>query len=253
MFDAFLLQGAILAAAIVSGLTGFGFALVAAGLLFHLREPADATALILASSLIAQILSLMRLKRLPHWYDLWPFLLGGVIGAPLGSLSLALLDPSLVRVGVGLFLLGYSLNALSLPTNFVSRFASRPVDGLIGFVSGILGGIAGLSGAVITAWCLMRGWEPVRQRATFQSFILVMQAYAFLTLATLVGIAPPVWGDLLVTLPVMIVGVMVGLWLFSKLDAARFRRLVLGLLLVLGISLIVSEIWIKMIFTQVIT
>lgn len=241
MIDALLLQGAIFTAAIVSGLTGFAFALVAAGIVFHLRPPADATALILMGSFLAQVFSLLRLRQRVPWADLWPFLAAGMIGAPVGSLALGYLHPGSIRLAIGLFLSGYALYAMRLPVAYVSPYAGRLIDAVVGFLSGVLGGVAGLSGALMTAWCLMRGWEPARQRAIFQSFILVMQAYALLSLALLVGISEASLIDLAVTGPVMIAGVVIGLWLFSRLNGARFRWLVLWLLLILGVALSASE------------
>lgn len=240
--DALLLQAAIFTAATVSGLTGFAFALVAAGIVFHLRSPADATALILMGSFLAQVMSLLRLRQRVAWADLWPFLAAGVIGAPVGSLALGHLYPGTVRLGIGLFLSFYALYAMRLPVTYVSPLAGRLSDAIVGFLSGVLGGIAGLSGALMTAWCLMRGWEPARQRAVFQSFILVMQAYSLMSLALVVGISQHSLIDLVITGPVMIVGVVIGLWLFSKINGARFRWLVLWLLLVLGVVLTISEI-----------
>ena len=243
MLETVLLQAAIFGAALVSGLTGFAFALVAAGVIFHLRAPAEATALILMSSLIAQCISLARLRYRPQWTDVWPFLAGGLLGAPLGSLLLGWFQPGVVRLGVGFFLVAYALYALRLPQTYVSPLVGQRADGVVGFLSGVLGGLAGLSGALITAWCLLRGWAPVRQRAVFQSFILVMQAYSLVSLAVVVGISSHSLVDLLTTAPILVMGVLLGLWLFSKLDGARFRSLVLWLLLLLGTVLIVSEVW----------
>lgn len=240
--DLLILEGAVFLAAFVSGLSGFAFALVAAGVIYHLRPPAEATALILASSFIAQVLSLARLRYRVEWRDLWPFLLGGILGVPLGSLSLAWLDPRDVRLGVGLFLVAYALYAFRLSATHVSPLAGRRTDFAVGFLSGVLGGLAGLSGALMTAWCLMRGWAPARQRAVFQSFILVMQAYGLGSAAIFVGLSSHLAIDILLTAPVMVAGVFLGLWLFLKLDGARFRRLVLWLLLALGAALMMGEL-----------
>jgi hypothetical protein len=45
-------------------------------------------------------------------------------------------------------------------------------DGGIGFLKGVLGGLPGLPGFIITVWCQMRGWTKDEQRAVFQPVIL---------------------------------------------------------------------------------
>lgn len=240
--DFLALQAGVFLAAFVAGLSGFAFALVATGIIYHLRPPAEATALVLAASFIAQVLAILRLRYRVLLSDLLPFLLPGLVGVPIGSVLLGLLDPSWVKLGVGLFLVAYSVYAVRLPSSFVVSFAGKKADAAVGFLSGVLGGLAGLSGALMTAWCLMRGWEPARQRSVFQSFILVMQAYGLASLALFVGVKPRLVSDILAIIPTITIGVMIGLWLFVRLDGVRFRRLVLWLLLFLGAALVVGEL-----------
>src|SRR3954463_10919177 len=71
-------------AAFVTGLAGFAFAIVAAAVWLHFLPPTQATALIVAYGLIVQGVSVWSLRRAIQWRRLLPFLIGGVIGVPLG-------------------------------------------------------------------------------------------------------------------------------------------------------------------------
>lgn len=73
-----LLAGA-LAAAIVTGLTGFAFAIVAAGAWVHFLPPTQATSLTVAYGVIVQGVSVWKLRRAIVWWRLMPFLLGGAL------------------------------------------------------------------------------------------------------------------------------------------------------------------------------
>src|ERR1700676_5516901 len=96
----FFLAGSFLAA-VAAGTAGFAFALIASGLWLHVLTPAQAVPLIAASGLAIHIFSIWRFRSAISWRLLWPFLLGGVLGIPLGTLLLKHADPVLFRNGIG--------------------------------------------------------------------------------------------------------------------------------------------------------
>src|SRR5215468_5377150 len=89
------------AASLASGLAGFAFALVANGAFLQILPPTTAVPVVLAGSLIAQLFSVFALREAISWPRLWPFLLGGVIGIPLGAWALLAIDPTAFKIVVG--------------------------------------------------------------------------------------------------------------------------------------------------------
>ena len=83
--DAVLLFGA-LAGGFVSGLAGFGTALMALGIWLYVLPPALAVPLVLICSVSAQISTLPSMWRLLDFKLAWPFVVGGLAGMPLGTL-----------------------------------------------------------------------------------------------------------------------------------------------------------------------
>src|SRR5437762_8085659 len=77
-----LFVSATFAAAFVTGLAGFAFAIVAAAVWLHFLPPAQCTALIAAFGLIVQGWSVWKLHQSIKPARLAPFLIGGVIGVP---------------------------------------------------------------------------------------------------------------------------------------------------------------------------
>ena len=79
-----LFLAATFAAALIAGLAGFAFGLVAAAIWLHILTPLQTASLIIAFGLIVQGAAVWKLRQALDWGRLWPFLLGGAIGVPVG-------------------------------------------------------------------------------------------------------------------------------------------------------------------------
>jgi uncharacterized membrane protein YfcA len=103
----------------------------------------------------------------------------------------------------------------------------------------LLGGLTGLAGVVVAIWCQMQGWPKDMQRTVFQPTLLVVIAMSAASLLA-AGAANVETGKLyLLGLPMLVVGTWCGWQLYGKLDDKAFRKVILVLLLVSGLSLIV--------------
>src|SRR3984893_18707317 len=83
--DLILFVLATFAAAFVTGLAGFAFAIVAAAVWLHFLPPAQCTALIAAFGLIVQGWSVWNLRQCINPARLEPLRLAGVLGVPIGG------------------------------------------------------------------------------------------------------------------------------------------------------------------------
>jgi uncharacterized membrane protein YfcA len=168
-----------------------------------------------------------------------PFLVGGVIGVPIGVELLRWASPGDLRLAVGAILVLFSLWNLFRPSLASMARAGIVADGAVGLVNGIIGGATGLAGIVAVIWCSLRGWPPAEQRAVFQPSGVTVFAMSALWL----GGAGMIGGDTLILfligLPALALGTWAGLRLFGKLDDQAFRRIVLVLLLISGASLLI--------------
>src|SRR5262249_54044652 len=98
--DLALFIGGAFAAAFVTGLAGCAIAIVAAAVWLHVMTPAQATPLIVAYGLIVQGVSVWKLRRAIVWQRLLPFLIGGVIGVPLGAELLRYAAPAHLPIAI---------------------------------------------------------------------------------------------------------------------------------------------------------
>jgi uncharacterized membrane protein YfcA len=112
-------------------------------------------------------------------------------------------------------------------------------DGAVGVVNGVVGSATGLAGIAAVIWCSLRGWPPPEQRAVFQpsGVAVFLMTGAWLGSTGMIGFQE--MGLFLVGLPALALGTWAGLKLFGKLDDTMFRRTVLVLLLLSGLSLLV--------------
>jgi uncharacterized protein len=144
-----------------------------------------------------------------------------------------------VRAGTGAFLIVYSLYALLRPTLKPVTHGGAAADAAVGFFNGVLAGITGLAGILVTIWCGLRGWKKDEQRAVFQPAAVAI----FLMTAAWLGAKGALSGDtvqlFLFGLPALAVGTWVGFKLYGRLDDAAFRKAVLVLLLISGAALLI--------------
>jgi uncharacterized protein len=229
---------ATFAGALVASLSGFAFGLLAASIWLYILTPLQTATLIVAFGLIVQGYSIWKLRHALEWAKLWPFILGAAIGVPVGIAILGWANPAHVRASVGIFLVLYSLYALFRPKMASVTAGGAAADAGIGFLNGVLGGITGLAGILVTIWCGLRGWPKDRQRTIFQPVAVAIFAMS----AACLGVKGAVSADtirlFLLGFPVLLAGTWLGVKLYGYLDENSFRRVVLALLLVSGAVLI---------------
>lgn len=232
--DLYLLLPACFLASLVSGVAGFAFGAVAVALILPLGPAGVLVPLILAGSIVGQVISLVSLRRGVAWRLLWPFLLAGFAGVPLGTAALHLADPHAFRISLGVVLILFSLYGLLRGETRPVAFGGRAADAVVGLIGGAMGGYAGLSGILPTIWCGARGWKREEQRAVYQPFILAMQVCALVSGGAAGLFSVRALSLALACAPAFLLGTLCGLWIFGRLDERRFRLLVLLLLLVSG-------------------
>jgi hypothetical protein len=236
--DLALFIAATFGAAMVAGMAGFAFGLVAAAVWLHMLTPLQTTTLIVAFGLIVQGYAVWKLRRALSLSRLLPFLLGGAIGIPVGVELLRWVPATHLRVAIGVLLILFSVYSLAKPQLRRITAGGRIADGGVGFLSGILGGTTGFGGILPTIWCGVRGWPKDQQRAVFQPTGVAI----FLGTALCLGGSATVTADtvrlFLIGLPALLLGSWLGLRLYGRLDEEGFRKVVLLLLLVSGLALV---------------
>ena len=237
-----LLFTGALAGGFVSGLAGFGTALMALGIWLYALPPSVAVPLVLICSIVAQTSTLPSIWRTIDFRLVWSFLIGGLAGVPLGTLMIAHADPREFKLSIGVLLLVFPAALYFNRAPLVPRFGGRTADGMVGFAGGILGGLAGLSGPLPILWANLRGWGKHERRGIFQTFnwTILTASLALQAGTGFVGIEV-LWLAML-AFPATLLGARIGARTYHALSDQNFRDVVLGLLFLSGVGLVWSSL-----------
>jgi uncharacterized protein len=231
-----------LAGGFVSGLAGFGTALMTLGIWLYVLPPAVVVPLVLICSIVAQTSTMPSFWASIDFKLVWPFLIGGLAGVPLGIVLIAHADPGVFKLSIGVLLLIFPTALYFNRAAVAWSFGGRLADGTIGFAGGILGGLAGLSGPLPTLWASVRGWSKDQRRGVFQIFNgTVLGAALCLQIANGFVKTDLVWLAML-ALPGTLIGARVGMRTYSALSDRNFYDVVLALLFLSGLGLLWSSI-----------
>jgi uncharacterized membrane protein YfcA len=237
-----LLVSGALAGGFVSGLAGFGTGLIALGIWLYVVPPSVAVPLVLICSIIAQTSTLPTFWRSFDFGLVWPFLVGGLAGVPLGTLLIVHADPNDFKLTVGVLLLVFPAALYLYRSPVAFRFGGRLADGMVGFAGGILGGLAGLSGPLPTLWASVRGWSKDERRGVFQTFNWTVLSAALCLQAGTGLITRDMMWLALIALPGTLLGAWLGARCYHALSDRNFRDVVLGLLFLSGVGLVWSSL-----------
>lgn len=239
-FDLTIFSGGTFAAAFVTGLAGFAFGMVAAGIWLHSLPPIQSSMLIVAYALLIQGYAVWKLWHSVNFQRLTFLIVGTAIGIPAGIAALRWISPMYLRSGVGVLLIVFSFYNLVRAKLPEMKAGGRGADATVGFLNGVLGGATGLGGILPTIWSGLRGWPRDEQRAVFQptavaTFLMTIAAFGGVGIITLDTVRL-----FMIGLPPLVAGSWLGWMLYGKLDEGAFRKVVLVLLLVSGATLVVS-------------
>jgi hypothetical protein len=229
-----------LAGGLVNGLTGFGTALTALGIWLFALPPTVAATLVIICSVASQLQTLPMIWRTILWKRVVVFVAPGILGVPIGTWLLPHIDPRIFKIGVGCLLLGYSAYALARRAELKTTWGGHIADGVVGFVGGILGGLAGVSGAPPVIWTDIRGWTKDQRRGVLQMFNTAVLSFAFVLHAVSGLLTREVAMAALVALPGSIAGAHIGAAVYRRLADHSYQRIIMVLLMISGLILIWS-------------
>ncbi|MGB1390652.1 MAG: sulfite exporter TauE/SafE family protein [Paracoccaceae bacterium] len=242
--EVLLIAVGALAGGFVNGLAGFGTALFALGFFLQALPPTQAVALSVVMSVFNGIpgLWVVRHSALKYPRRSLRFLIPAIIGIPLGTAALGVVDPYLLQLLIAGFMMIYGtffLMRRSLP-----QF-DRPTpvaDGMVGFAGGVMGGLAGLSGALPAMWCALRPWPRHETRAVLQPFSVVILLITGGVLAWRGAYTSDMLPGMIVGVGVAGVSAQLGIFVFKRLSDTAFRWVLVGLMLLSGTVLMIRTL-----------
>lgn len=228
----------------VNGLAGTGTALFALGFLMVALDPISAVAVVTLMSVTTGLQGLWEIRAalVQNVPRLLRFILPGLAGVPVGLLALTYVNADMLKLLIGVLLIVYG-GFFSFRAN-LPRFERRtPVlDAGVGLAGGLLGGMAGLSGALLVIWCSLRPWPKAETRAVLQPFNVSILGATTALLWWNGAYTQTTVTAFLIALPASFLAVQVGLWVFRRISDTAFRRLLIGLSLALGLGIMLNAL-----------
>ena len=231
-------------AGVVSGLSGFAFSAVAACILW-LLPPLQAVPLIMLLSTCNQLLSVGALRKevvlrnTAEREGALAYIAGGFVGVPFGLWLLQSLPTQRFAGGLGLFLITYSMLVLLKPDSLRIRLSGWRPAVAVGAAGGIVGGFSAFPGSLPVIYLGLRGLSKADTRNITQPYILALQliSLSILALTHHAIFNMQFWLLWVLTLPAVLLGTSTGVTLYRRMSEVNFRRAVLILLMVSGVSL----------------
>ncbi len=230
---AFVIAGAV-CGGFVNGLAGFGTSLFALGWWLQVMPPLQAVALSLVLSVASGVQGVWLVHRAIDRRRLLRFLLPALLGMPIGLGLLGWIEAGPLRLILAAFLLAYG-GFFAFRRNLPSLGRTPPlIDGLIGFLGGGLGALAGLSGALPTMWAALKPWTKAECRALLQPYNVTVLGLSAVLLAMDGVYDRDVLITIAIALPAALLAAQFGIRLFRRMNDADFRRLLIVLMLASG-------------------
>lgn len=239
MTSLFVILSAFIAA-LLRGFTGFGFSIAAVPLLSLVLPPARVVPLAVVLLVLASVGDLCAAARITDWRSLVWLSPGMVVGTPLGLWILTRMSANNARLTIGALILGSVVvlgRGLRLPAH-----PPKWMIGLVGVVSGVMNGVAAMSGPPVVAYVMALPHSAVVIRATSLVF------FAFTAMVALVPFAAAGLVDLQILLfsllawPALLLGSRLGAWAFHRARPHHHRHVAMTTLTALAVVLIVRAL-----------
>lgn len=229
--------GVVLFTGAVQALAGFGFALVAVPILAFRLEVQDAVVLSTLTGTTANLVQSWQLRTDRDRQATSRLAGASLLGAPFGLALFALADPRILRGVVGV---GVLVGVVVIARRATWGGNNRRADLVLGATSGVLLTSTSMNGPPLVMALQARGSSPEVFRATLNSVFFVGGVVAiamFAALGRIEAVSLMRWG---IALPTLVVGLTLGSAGRRFVSVEAFRRVVLALLVVSGMSSVVA-------------
>lgn len=241
--DLLIVFGASALGALIKGVTGMGYPIVAVPLISLALGVEDAVVIVAVPNFAANAYLIWEAREARgESRDLPRLLVPGVLGAIVGTILLVDLPEEPLALTLAATVVAFVVLTVTHPERTTSLATAHRWSPAVGVVTGLFQGAIGVSGPIVASW--------------FHGYRLPTQAYVF-TITTVFGITGlaqivvlAVQGEfdadrvLALALAGVAVATMIplGLHLRSRLDRAGFERAVLGVLSLSAVALVADAL-----------
>ena len=225
-------------AATVAGITGFGYGLVSVPLLVLALPPKVVIPAVTTHIFLISLLILLEVIKKVDLRRIWPLMVTGLMGLPLGVFVLLVLSEGVLRTILGVVIVFFAL-ALLLGLNLSIRnekLALLPV----GVTSGLLASGIAMAGPPVILFFSNQGMQRQVFRANLAAYFVFLNMITVPAHAASGLFTGEVIRFALLFLPTLVAGMVFGSFLSRKVPEAQFHRVVLVVVLCSGLLSLTS-------------
>ena len=240
MSDLWVLAFGAAVAGLVQGISGFAFAMVAMSIWVWGVDPQRAAVMAVFGGVTGQIVSVLRVRRGWHVSLLWPFVLGSIVGIPIGTRLLPLLDPNRFKLVLGAMLVVCCSAMLATARLPRIRSGGKVADAAVGLTGGVMAPLSGFSGLAPALWATLRGYTKDEHRAVLQNFNLLVLSFTMASLVWSGRARAEHLPQMGVVAASLLVPSIYGSKIYIGMSPAAFRNGVLWILVFAGLTMLAS-------------
>tara|TARA_B100001059_G_scaffold235415_1_gene280922 strand:+ start:1534 stop:2289 length:756 start_codon:yes stop_codon:yes gene_type:complete len=228
--------------AIIKGAVGIGMSMFSVPIIAFILPPTTAMILLCVPVLITNILQ-MQIKKGIGSLRFLPMFVALVIGIIIGCNLILEINLSIISQIIAISIIFAAIiNLFGINIKYINPNLERKLTIPLGFFSGIIGGLSSMYSPYILAYLISTNLEKeslIRTMATmyFIGSIFIFPIWIYNGLGTFSDL---IWSSLL--LFPAILGQNIGTRIRSRISNENFKKIILYILMIIGISLLIKNI-----------
>lgn len=216
--------------------SGFGMALVAMPLLIQVIDDDSAATLVILVGMVVKLIMLLRYRNSLTIQLVWRLVAAAVIAIPIGVAIQSRVPGEIVQLILGIAVLFYA--ALNLLRPQLPAFEGTHWAYGFGFLGGLLAGAFSVGGPPAVIYASGKRWPMAAFKSNLQAYAIATGIVVIVTRWHNGDLTPEVWQMFIIALPAMAIAQWAAFKLDAYIDADRFRKIVLFLLIIVGLQLV---------------
>jgi len=231
----------LLVAYIIQGISGFGRSLFAAPILSLFMPANEVVAMLLLSGLVANLYLLIKTIKYSEIKKIWVMIAFGIVSTLVGGKLLAIAPILQLKIVMGITVI---VSAIILSSGYRLKIKeSILVYGITGTISGFFTGMISMGGPVVVLLLQNQNHDKHKFRGNLTLFFFITGSIAIVSLFTNNLVTSDILIRSLYLLPVSIIGIFLGDYISYKLNEKVFKKIVIVILFIAGLSAILTTIW----------
>lgn len=230
----------ILFSSFIQSITGFGFAIVGTPLLLFFMEPRPVMSLMAFGALLLNSMVIYKTRGMSDPKVIWPLFASSLLGIIPGVYILKIIDPTLLKLCIGVLILVVSLFMASNYVVTIKREKLATV--LVGIMSGFMGGATSLGGPPIVLFLMNQQQDKEAFRANLVRFFCFGNIATLIVMYCMDTVDTSIFKQLIYIIPGVVIGAWLGEKAFAKVSPSFFRWLTLVIIFSCGVISVTSAL-----------